>query len=66
LEVLIVSMVANYLHIVLRTFFPSENDSPLLIYSKAPKTFQVTDQLFKSIARRDTEILDDSCLIDHP
>jgi len=42
LEVLMVLMVIDYLHVVLQTLFPSENDSPLLVDTNAPKTFQVT------------------------
>ena len=59
-------MVINDFHVVLQTVFPSENDSPLLVDPHTPKSLQITAQLLKSITRRDSEILDDSCLIDHP
>jgi len=59
-------MVIDYLNVVLQTLFPSESNSPLLIDTNAPKTFQITAQLLKTIAGRNSKILHDSRLIDHP
>lgn len=66
LEVLMVLMVIDDLNVVLQTLFPSENDPPLLIDTNAPKPLQVAAQLLKSIVGRNSEILNDSSLIDHP
>ena len=61
-----VLMVIDDLNVVLQTLFPSENDPPLLIDTNAPKLLQVAAQLLKSIVGRNSEILYDSSLIDHP
>jgi len=66
LEVLMVLMVIDDPDVVLQTFFPSENDPPLLVDSNAPKPLQVAAQLLKPVAGRNPEILHDSRLVDHP
>ena len=58
-------MVVDDSHLMLRAIFPSENNSPLLIDTNAPEACQIPLQLFKSVAGRNPEILNDSGLIDH-
>ncbi len=58
-------MVIDNPHFVLRAISPAENNPPLLVDSNAPEPGQLPLQLFKSIARGNLKILNDSCLIDH-
>jgi hypothetical protein len=65
LVVLIVLVVIYNFYFVLQTILPTKDDSPLLVNANAPKTFQITTQLLKPITWWNSEILNDSGLIDH-
>ena len=45
--------------------FNSEADAKLIIDPNAVLSFPVTIQLFQTVGRRDTQILQASCIVDH-
>ena len=58
-------MVIDDFNLVFLSFFPAEDDAPLLIDSNTPEAAQVSAELFESVAWGNLKVLNNSCLIDH-
>ena len=58
-------MVIRDLNIKCITMFPFKTNSPLIVNSNAVLTFPVTAQFFKSICRRDSQIIDVNGVVNH-
>ena len=54
-------MVINDLNLVGVDVFPDENDPPLLVDPNAVKFTQIAGQFFKSIARRNAQVIQFGC-----
>jgi hypothetical protein len=64
-DALMFLVVVNDSYFMLQAIFPSKDHPPLLVDSNAPESGQFPFQLFKSIARGNLKILNDTRLIDH-
>ena len=58
-------MIINDFHVVGVSFCPFKADAPLIVNADAVLSFAVASQSFQSVGRRDAQIIQILCVIEH-